>query len=134
MPQSAQAPLGAVFRSVVTTVVPESSALDGEAWSELEALAESTLRDRPADLQRQLRLFLSLIEWWPVPRYGRRFSSLDAARRFRVLSYLENHPLRRVRVGFWGLRTLALLGYYGRPEAARAIGYTPDFRGWEALE
>jgi hypothetical protein len=37
-----------------------------------------------------------------------------------------------IRVGFWGLRTLALLGYYARPEAAEEIGYTADRRGWEA--
>jgi len=38
-----------------------------------------------------------------------------------------------IRVGFWGLRTLALLGYYARPEAAQEIGYTADPRGWEAI-
>ena len=37
-----------------------------------------------------------------------------------------------VRRGFWGLRTLVFMGYYARPEAAAAIGYRADVRGWEA--
>jgi hypothetical protein len=122
-----------VFQAVVTTIVPEAAALDAKGWNDLEALVESLLRDRPAAMQRQVRLFLRLIQWLPVPRYGRLFLSLNPAERTRILSYLQDHPVPLVRVGFWGLRTMALLGYYGRPEAAQAIGYTASPRGWEAL-
>ena len=37
-----------------------------------------------------------------------------------------------VRNGFWGLRALVLLGYYGQTETAREIGYAAQARGWEA--
>ncbi len=37
-----------------------------------------------------------------------------------------------LRRGFWGLRTLALMGYYARPAAAASVGYHADPRGWEA--
>ena len=49
------------------------------------------------------------------------------------LTYLQDHPVQLIRAGFWGLRTLAFLGYYGQPETRAAIGYGPDARGWEAL-
>ncbi|NIN72737.1 MAG: hypothetical protein GTO46_12605 [Gemmatimonadetes bacterium] len=121
-----------VFRAVVCTVVPEADELNATEWGELMALVDESLRGRPSELRRQLRLFLRLVEWLPLFRYGRRFSSLESGRRARFLAGLQNHRLDRIRVGFWGLRTLALLGYYGRGAAAAAIGYHPDPAGWEA--
>jgi hypothetical protein len=122
-----------VFRAVVSTVVPEAVNLDEPSWVELERIVEETLSPRPRNLQRQLRLLLRGIQWLPVLGYGRTFTNLDPARRRRFLSTLEDHPVQLIRKGFFGLRTLALLGYYGRPEAARAVGYAADPRGWEAL-
>ncbi len=74
---------------------------------------------------------LVLLEWLPLLRYGRRLSRLDPARRLAFLERVEAAPLVVVRRGFWGLRTLILMGYYGRPAAAAAIGYRADPRGWE---
>ena len=122
-----------VFRAVVSTVVPEAVNLDEPRWVELERVVEATLGARPRNLQRQLRLLLGGIQWLPVLGYGRTFTSLDPARRARFLSTLQDHPVQLIRKGFFGLRTLALLGYYGRPEAAGGIGYAADPRGWEAL-
>ena len=126
-------PLRKVFRAVVCTVVPQAVNLDEPRWVELERAVEETLGVRPRNLQRQIRLLLQGVQWLPVLGYGRTFTSLDAARRARFLSTLEYHPVQLIRKGFFGLRTLAFLGYYGRPEAARAIGYAADPRGWEAL-
>src|SRR2546422_3095313 len=44
---------------------------------------------------------------------------------------IERAPLLLMRRGLWGLRTLAFMGYYGRPAAAREIGYRADPRGWD---
>jgi len=122
-----------ILRAVVCTVVPEASALDDKAWVELEGLVEAAIRERSPGLKRRLRFFLRLIQWLPLVRYGRPFTLLKPAEREHFLSYLQDHRIERLRVGFWGLRTLALLGYYGRPEAVKAIGYAADARGWEAV-
>jgi hypothetical protein len=122
-----------VFRAVVSIVVPEANKLDEQSWRELETLAETTLQNRPRAMHRQLRLFIRAIQWMPVFRYGRRFTSLRAEQRMQVLCYLQDHRLEIVRCGFWGLRTLAFLGYYGTPEGLQTTGYAPDVRGWEAL-
>jgi len=122
-----------IFRAVVSTVVPESAELDSQGWRDLDLVVAGLLQDRPENLQRQLRLFLSVIQWLPILRYGRPFTALNQADRTRVLAYLQNHPIEKVRVGFWGLRTLVLAGYYARPEAARSIGYAASPLGWEAL-
>jgi len=122
-----------VFRALVCALVPEAASLDGAGWNDLERLVETALAARPASLRRRVLLFLRFIEWLPLARYGCRFTSLDAARRARFLTSLQDHPVQLIRLGFWGVRTLALMGYYGRPEAAHAIGYAADARGWEAL-
>lgn len=123
-------PVRPIFRAVVFTVVPEANKLDEQSWQELEAVVEKTLRDRPPAMLRQLRLFLRTIQWLPVFCYGRSFTSLNAERRMRVLRYLQDHRIEVIRCGFWGVRTLAFLGYYGRPETLQAIGYAADPRGW----
>lgn len=121
-----------VFRSIVETVVPDASSLGERGWGEVERIVDGSLSRRPAQVQRQLRLFLVFVQWAPVLRRGHRFISLGAGDRARWLRRLERHPLGIVRVGFWGVRTLALLGYYGREDSVREIGYAADRRGWEA--
>ena len=121
----------AIFRAVVSTIVPEA-ALDEQGWHDLHQVVEALLRDRPESLMRQIRIFLGAIQWLPVVRYGRPFTRLHPAARARVLRHLENDRIQKVRVGFWGLRTIVLAGYYGRPQAARVIGYAASVRGWEA--
>ena len=132
--RSVLAPVRAVFRAVVVTVVPDAKQLDEPNWLALEALVEDALEIRTPTLRGQLQLFLRAIEWLPVVRYGRTFTALGTEQRSRVFRYLQDHPVERIRCGFWGLRTLALLGYYGRPDGADAIGYRPDARGWEAVQ
>jgi len=122
-----------IFRAVVSTIVPESVDLDSQGWRNLNGVVEDLLRDRPENLQAQLRLFLRLIQWLPALRFGRPFTSLNQATRARVLAYLQDHPVQKVRVGFWGLRTLVLAGYYGCADTARSIGYAASPLGWEAV-
>jgi hypothetical protein len=121
-----------IFRAVVTTVVPDAVTLDATAWTEIDTIVAGQLAQRPAALRRQLGALLGLVQWLPVLRYGRPFTALDAARRTRVLTALERAPALLLRRGIWGLRTLALLGYYVRPAAAAEIGYRGDPRGWAA--
>ena len=132
--RSVLAPVHVVFRAVVVTVVPDAKQLDEPSWLALEALVEEALEIQPPALRGQLQLFLRAIEWLPVVRYGRTFAALGDEQRSRVLRHLQNHPVERIRCGFWGLRTLVFLGYYGRPDGAHAIGYRPDPRGWEAVQ
>jgi len=123
-----------IWRAVATSVVPEAAQLGATEWAEVEAIVTGALAARPARTQRQVALFLTLLDWLPLVRYGRRLRALDGARRARVLSLLQRAPSLLIRRGFWGVRTLVLLAYYGRPAAAAAIGYRADPRGWDARE
>lgn len=126
------APLAAVrpvFRAVARTVVPEADTLDEDGWREVEGIVGDALRDRPTSLVRQLRLLLEVIRWLPLLRWGRTFPHLSAHARRRVLAGFQDAPLLPLRRGFWGLRTLCLMGYYGRGTAAEEIGYAARLRG-----
>jgi len=120
-----------ILRAIGATVVPEADRLDEAEWMALERIVADALAARPRAVRRQLLLFVRLLQWLPLVRYGRRFTQLDAARRTRFLETLQNSAILLLRRGCWGVRTLLLMGYYGRPEAARAIGYAADPRGWE---
>lgn len=126
------APARDVFRAVAATVVPEATRLDASGWRELEGIVERFLDQRPAAIRRQLRLFLNVVQWLPVARFGRPFTALDASRRGPFLTALQDARWLLVRRGFWGLRTLVFLGYYGRAGAGTEIGYQAGPRGWEA--
>ena len=121
-----------VLRAIGITVVPEAAQLDEQQWLALEEIVRGALTPRPRALQRQFLLLVRAIQWLAVLRYGRRFTALDAARRERFLAQLQNAPVLLVRRGIWGLRTLLLMGYYGRAAGGRAIGYRADPRGWKA--
>src|SRR5262245_58496693 len=117
------------FRALASTIVPEAARLDEKGWSELAAIVERALKDRPASVKRQLGVLIGALQWMPLARYGRPFTKLDEARRAAFLSSVEDAPVLLLRRGFWGLRTLVFMGYYARPEAAKEIGYRADPRG-----
>lgn len=124
--------LARIFRAVTETVVPEARSLDEDAWRRLFEVVNRALSRRPPDLRRQVALFLRLVQWLPVARWLRPFTALDPERRTRWLSTLQDAPFLLVRRGFWGVRTLAYMGYYALPEVRRALGYRAHPRGWEA--
>ncbi len=125
-------PVRDAFRAIAAAVVPEAARMDSAAWADVEGLIEDALATRPALVRGQLRLLVRVIDVLPMLRYGRRFTALDAERRTRVLEWVQNAPLRLLRRGLWGLRTLIMLGYYARPAAAVEIGYRAHPNGWEA--
>lgn len=135
MTSTSASPLSAqrdTFRAVAMGVVPEASELDAAQWDEAERIVAGAIAARPALVRRQFALLLRCLEWIPLLRYGRRLSRLDPARRARFLDSLQTSHLLVVRRGVWGLRTLVLMGFYGRPSVLAAIGYRADPRGWEA--
>ena len=121
-----------IFRAVASTVVPEACQLDEKGWLELEQIIGQALEARPAGLHRQLKVFIRALDVLPVFRYGRTFQSLDPLRRDSFLMGIQDAPLLLLRRGFWGLRTLIFMGYYGREEGRAETGYRANPRGWEA--
>lgn len=128
------APHRATFRALARTIIPETTVLDDEGWAAMERTVDHALAQRPARMQRQLRLLLRMIEQLPRARTGRSFSALDEVRRTRFLEKLQHSPVKLIRRGVWGVRTLILMGYYTRTEAMEGVGYRADARGWAGRE
>lgn len=120
------------FREIAKSIVPEAEGLDEKSWVEMEAIIERGLAARPAKIRRQLRLFVRALNLLPIGRYGKTFRSLDRDKRNAYLLSVENSPLLLLRRGFWGLRTIAFMGYYNLDSVHEAIGYRAHPDGWEA--
>ncbi len=115
----------ALLLAIGDRVAPGLRQLDADARQHVLAIVDRAIASRSSGLQRQLALFLDLIRWSPIPRFGRRFERLDAARQDRVLRWFHDAPLFRLRRGFWGVRTLIFMGYYCRPGIDDEIRYHP---------
>src|SRR5690606_35991733 len=101
-------------------------------WAEVEHTVEHGLATRPPKMRRQIALLLGVIENLGRVRGGRAFSRMDPAARAHLVSALEQWPVRLVRRGVWGLRTLAFMGYYTRETTMREVGYRAHPEGWRA--
>jgi hypothetical protein len=121
------------FRAIATTIVPECSQLDEDGWLDVERRIEDMLSRRDASVRGQLVALIRVIQALPLFRYGRTFSRLSSWKGHRILAGLQNSRLSKLRTGFWGLRTLVFLGYYGRDEVRREIGYAAQPEGWDAF-
>jgi hypothetical protein len=99
-------------------IVPELARAEPVVRQRLVDLVEHELRLRPL-LQRiefnLLVILLGLITL-PLPGIGK-----DV-----VLRWFENAPLKILRVGIWGLKTLIFLGYYGQENLLAGIHYEPS--------
>jgi hypothetical protein len=98
----------------------------------LGAIVDGALAKRPAAIRRQLFLFIRILNLLSFFRHGVPLARLDAARRTAFLKRIESSRLLLFRRGFWGVRTLVLMGYYARHEAGVALGYAANTRGWQA--
>lgn len=104
--------------------------LDEAGWQEAESIISGALALRPAKMVRQLLLFIRLANWLALVPYGRPFTRLGPVARRAHLTRLENAPLLLIRRGFWGLRTLVFMGYYGQERVREALGYRASAQGW----
>jgi len=118
------------FRVLAETILPRCRGLSEEEWADVEGIAGRALLDRPPGMRRQLRLLVRALWWLPLLRWGRTFGGLGPERRDRFLSGVESSRFLLLRRGFWGLRTLVLMGWYGRPEGGAATGWDAKLRGW----
>jgi hypothetical protein len=114
----------ATFRAAAACIIPAEPGSEGGGCDQVLRVADRMLVARALADQRKVAAFLRALELLPLLRYGRRFSALRADQRERVLSFLGStrlHPL--LRVGTFGVKTYALMGYYGEGLAWAELRY-----------
>ncbi len=117
------------FLALAARIVPETASLDAPARDRLVALVEDLLAPRPPKMRRELALFLRVLRWLPALRYGRPLDRLAGPDQDASLRWFQGAPVALFRKGFWGVKTLVFLGYYGRPEIGETLGYRPSRDG-----
>jgi hypothetical protein len=110
-------------------IVPETAELDGAGQSRFFGIIDKALLDRPPSVRRQFATFLRLLRWAPFVRYGSPLEKLQVGRQDAVLRWFEDCPVSILRKGFWGLKAMVFMGYYGQPETNELVGYAPDLDG-----
>ena len=118
---------------VARRIVPDLQKADSELLGRFYSLIDLALMERPPSVRRRFGTFLGLIRWRPLLRHGTPFERLDGVAQDALLWRLQESRLRLLRQGFWGLKTLVFMGYYGQPGVGKALGYRPRSDGNEAL-
>ena len=114
-------------------IVPETTALDAAGLGRFFGIIDEALLGRPPEVRRQFATYLGLIRWAPVVRFGASLEKLGADRQDKVLRWFEDCPVGLFRKGFWGLKAMVFMGYYGQPETNELVGYAPEFEGGTRL-
>lgn len=122
-----------LLRLLGERLVPPLRELDAEGQRRFLAIIAGAVAARPAEVQRQLRLFLKFMHLAPLLRWAATFEALPAARQDRFLRWLQDAAPNRLRQGFWGVKTIVFMGYYGQAELAARLAYTPSRTGNEKL-
>jgi len=110
-------------------IVPETTELDAAGLGRFFGIVDEALMDRPVAVRRQFGTFLGVLRWLPAIRYGQPFEKLPFDRQDGVLAWFEDCPVSLLRKGFWGLKAMVFMGYYGQPETNQAVGYAPEVDG-----
>ncbi|MBI5367623.1 MAG: hypothetical protein HZA54_11340 [Planctomycetes bacterium] len=123
----------AFLRALAARIVPPARSLSPAEEGRFFALIEEFLAGRPAVVRRQIGLFLAVLRWLPALRYFRPLDALPPERQDAVLRAFQQGPIGIFRKGFWGVKTLLYLGYYGRTEVYDQVNYRPTTAGNERL-
>jgi len=121
------------LRVLAARIVPETTELDSAGMGRFFGLIDEALLERPAAVRRQFGIYLGLLRWAPLVRFGGPFENLRADRQDAVLRWFESCPVGLLRAGFWGLKVLIFMGYYGQPETNAVVGYAPERDGRAGL-
>lgn len=110
-------------------IAPGTRDLSSDGIQAFFRILREGLAGRPPALQRQFLVFLSAVRWLPALRFGAPFDRLTPEKQDAALRWFQNAPASLLRKGFWGLKTLIYMGYFGQPELAEKFAYRPSREG-----
>ena len=112
---------------------PDTADLDEAGRTRFFGHIEAALKDKPPALRCQFDLFLFAVRWLPALRYGAPLDRLVPEKQDAALKWFHNGPIALLRQGFWGMKTLIFMGYYGQVELQESFGYRPSKDGLSQL-
>ncbi len=123
-----------ILEAVGSRIMPGSDSLDEAGRDRFHTLISRALDARTPIMQTQFSLFLTAVHWLPILRWGRTFESLSPENQDCFLRWLQTNPIRNLRQGFWGLKTIVCIGYYGQSELSDRFSYRPQKDGNALLD
>lgn len=109
-------------------IIPEVAGAEPEVKRCLTATVDQALRLQPPAQRFLFKLLLFALQWMTVPFTLRRLDHLPPGWQDALLRFLESAPLRILRAGIWGIKTLVFMGYYGQETVERRVQYLPSKR------
>jgi hypothetical protein len=119
--------------ALARALVPETRGLSAERQARFFEIIETMLATRSRSMVRLLKIFLVVLRWFPLLRFGGRLDRLAGERQREALCWFEDSLSVTVRTGFWGVKTLVFMGYYAQPDVAAGLGYAPSRTGNDKL-
>jgi len=121
------------FMAVARVIVPGTAGLDEEGTARFKSIITWGISDKAEFVRRSFMFFLFFLKWSTLPFFFRTYDRVSLKWQVRILRMLESFPVRLIRTGIWGLKTLVFMGYYGQVDVAERLGYKPSFEGNEVL-
>lgn len=121
------------FTALGHALVPQTRGLSAERQARFFEIIDTMLATRPRHMVRLLKIFLVVLRWFPLLRFGGRLDRLEGERQKEALRWFQDSPWVSIRTGFWGVKTLVFMGYYAQPDVAAELGYTPSHAGNDQL-
>jgi hypothetical protein len=112
-----------VFLAVADRVVPPDEDSPGGGTMMTAGVADWAMDRMEPGLRKQFLLLLMVVEFLGIFFGGKTFSKNSAEARDRELKFLESAPVGAFRMGFFGLKTYACMGYYTRENVWGTIDY-----------
>jgi hypothetical protein len=113
-----------IFLSVADCIIPPTPDSPGGGSMITAGMADWALAHLQPSLRKQLLFLLYALEFLGIVFGGSLFTSNSKNTKIRELRWLENNPICRLRLGFFGIKNFICMGYYTREDVWKSIGYT----------
>lgn len=112
-----------VFLAVANRIVPPDEEAPGGGTMATAGVTDWAMGRLDPKMRKLFLLFLVVTDFIGVFFGGRTFSKNSPAAQDRQLRWMENHRVSKIRMGFFGLKSYACMGYYTREDIWPTVGY-----------
>lgn len=111
------------FLAIANRIIPKDGHSEGGGTMQTAGIVDWGMKKMDASIRSQVLLLIIVMEVLGFVFGLRPFSKNSPAAQDRQLKWMENNPIRLLRMGFFGLKTFVCMGYYTRKNVWETINY-----------
>lgn len=111
------------FLAIADRIIPADEESPGGGTMLTAGVVDWALDKMAEPLRKKMLLFIMVVEIFGFFFGGKPFSKCSSSAQDRALLWFENNPLRLFRMGFFGVKTYACMGYYTREDIWKTFDY-----------